>query len=72
MLRANAGLDNLQVLFPMIGTVGEVDEAMGLLARAHRELLEEGRTATKPLVGVMIEVSSARALPHSGHSMRCS
>ena len=59
MLRANAGLNNLQVLFPMISTVGEVDEALGLLARAHRELLEEGQAATKPRVGVMIEVPSA-------------
>jgi phosphotransferase system enzyme I (PtsP) len=59
MLRANAGLNNLQVLFPMISKVGEVDEALGLLARAHRELLEEGHAATKPRVGVMIEVPSA-------------
>jgi phosphotransferase system, enzyme I, PtsP len=59
MLRANAGLNNLQVLFPMISTVGEVDEALGLLARAHRELLEEGQASTEPRVGVMIEVPSA-------------
>ena len=59
MLRANAGLDNLQVLLPMIGTVGEVDEALALLARARRELLEEGRAASEPRVGVMIEVPSA-------------
>jgi phosphotransferase system enzyme I (PtsP) len=59
MLRANAGLDNLQVMFPMISTVGEVDEALGLLARAHRELLEEGQASTEPRVGVMIEVPSA-------------
>jgi len=59
MLRANAGLNNLQVLFPMISKVGEVDEALGLLARAHRELLQEGDPATKPRVGVMIEVPSA-------------
>jgi phosphotransferase system enzyme I (PtsP) len=58
-LRANAGLNNLQVMFPMISRVGEVDEALGLLARAHRELLEEGQSATKPRVGVMIEVPSA-------------
>ena len=58
MLRANAGLNNLQVLFPMISTVGEVDEALGLLARAHRELLE-GQASTEPRVGVMIEVPSA-------------
>ncbi|MEN8129032.1 MAG: phosphoenolpyruvate--protein phosphotransferase [Pseudomonadota bacterium] len=59
MLRANAGLNNLQVLFPMISRVSELDEAMGLLARAYRELLEEGLTAAKIRVGVMIEVPSA-------------
>lgn len=59
MLRANAGLNNLQVLFPMISRVSELDEAMGLLAHAYRELLEEGRTAAKIRVGVMIEVPSA-------------
>jgi phosphotransferase system enzyme I (PtsP) len=59
MLRGNAGLDNLQVLFPMIGKVNELDEALGLLARAHRELLEEGQDAARPRVGVMIEVPAA-------------
>jgi phosphotransferase system enzyme I (PtsP) len=59
MLRANVGLNNLQVLFPMISTVGEVDEALVLLARAHRELVEEGQASTEPRVGVMIEVPSA-------------
>jgi phosphotransferase system enzyme I (PtsP) len=59
MLRANAGLDNLQVLFPMISRVDELDEALGLLARAYRDLLEEGREARKLRVGVMIEVPSA-------------
>ena len=59
MLRANAGLNNLQVLFPMISRVGELDEALGLLARAYRELLEEGQAAERLRVGVMIEVPSA-------------
>lgn len=59
MLRANAGLNNLQVLFPMISRLSELDEALGLLARAYRELLEEGLAATKIRVGVMIEVPSA-------------
>jgi phosphotransferase system, enzyme I, PtsP len=59
MLRANAGLNNLQVLFPMISRVGELDEALGLLARADRELQEEGLAAKKLRVGVMIEVPSA-------------
>jgi phosphotransferase system enzyme I (PtsP) len=59
MLRANAGLDNLRILFPMITTVEEVDEALRLLARADRELREDGHAATRPPVGVMIEVPSA-------------
>ncbi len=59
MLRANAGIKNLQILFPMISRVGELDEALGLLARAYRELLEEGQAADKPRVGAMIEVPAA-------------
>jgi phosphotransferase system enzyme I (PtsP) len=59
MLRANADLDNLQVLFPMISKVGELDEALGLLSRAYRELLEEGLAVEKVRVGVMVEVPSA-------------
>ena len=59
MLRANAGLENLQVLFPMVARVSELDEALELLARAHSELLEEGEATAKPTVGVMIEVPSA-------------
>ena len=59
MLRANAGLNNLQVLFPMIGTVGELDEAIGLLARAYRELVAEGLEAARPRIGVMIEIPAS-------------
>ena len=59
LLRANEGLENLQILFPMIARVSELDEALELLARAHRELMEEGQPTAKPKVGVMIEVPSA-------------
>ena len=59
ILRAAVGLDNLQVLFPMISTVAEVDEALMLLRRAHDELLEEGYQVQMPPVGVMIEVPAA-------------
>jgi phosphotransferase system enzyme I (PtsP) len=59
MLRANAGLENLQVLFPMVARIGEVDEALELLARANRELLEEGQATAMPRAGVMIEIPSA-------------
>lgn len=59
MLRASAASNNLQILLPMIGTVGEVDEALALLARAQRELLEAGEATPKPRVGVMIEIPAA-------------
>jgi phosphotransferase system enzyme I (PtsP) len=59
MLHASVGLDNLQILLPMISTVGEVDEAMVLIHRAHEELLEEGYQVRMPAVGVMIEVPAA-------------
>ncbi|MCP5158057.1 MAG: phosphoenolpyruvate--protein phosphotransferase [Gammaproteobacteria bacterium] len=59
MLRANAGVDNLRILFPMITTVEEVDEALRLLERALQELREEGWSVTRPEIGVMIEIPSA-------------
>ncbi|MBA2779162.1 phosphoenolpyruvate--protein phosphotransferase [Billgrantia kenyensis] len=56
MLRASQGYDNMQVLFPMVTNVDEVDDALRMLDRAIRELAEEGITATRPKVGVMLEV----------------
>jgi len=59
ILRAAIGLDNLQLLFPMISTVGEIDESLTLVQRAHDELLEEGYQVTMPPIGAMIEVPAA-------------
>ena len=59
ILRASVGLDNLQILLPMITTVSELDEALLLIQRAHDELLEEGYPVRMPPVGVMIEVPAA-------------
>ncbi|MCG6658639.1 phosphoenolpyruvate--protein phosphotransferase [Halomonas campisalis] len=56
MLRASQGLDNLQVLLPMVTNVDEVDDALRLLDRAVRELGEEGVEVKRPKVGVMLEV----------------
>ncbi len=58
MMKANVGLDNLALLLPMISSLGELDEAMQLIRRAHAELLEEGEAVTLPRVGVMVEVPS--------------
>ncbi|HEY5790871.1 MAG TPA: phosphoenolpyruvate--protein phosphotransferase, partial [Gammaproteobacteria bacterium] len=59
MLRASVGVNNLQVLFPMIGSVHELEDAQALLERAIAELLESGEPVQRPQVGVMIEVPSA-------------
>jgi phosphotransferase system enzyme I (PtsP) len=59
LLRANAGLNTLQVLFPMISRVSEIDNALGLLERAYSDLSTEGQAAAKPQIGAMIEVPSA-------------
>lgn len=59
MLRANEGLNNLQVLLPMVASAKEVDESLRLLQRAYQELIDEGMLVTMPKVGVMVEVPSA-------------
>ncbi len=59
MLRASVGLNNLQILLPMISSVSELDEARVLVDQACRELREEGADFPRPPIGVMIEVPSA-------------
>lgn len=59
MLRASVGLNNMQILLPMVSSVNEVDEAINLLEQAWYELVDEGVHAVMPDVGVMVEVPSA-------------
>lgn len=59
MLKASEGLGNLRILLPMISNISEVEEALELIHRAHKELLEEGLKLELPPIGVMIEVPSA-------------
>ncbi|MDO9334791.1 MAG: putative PEP-binding protein, partial [Caulobacter sp.] len=44
---------------PMVSTLSEVDDALRLIKRAYRELLEAGEAIVMPKIGVMIEVPSA-------------
>jgi len=59
MIKASDGLNNLRIMLPMITSVGEVDEALHLVYRAHAEVLEEGFNVEMPQVGVMVEVPAA-------------
>ena len=59
MVRAAEGLNNLQVLFPMISGVAELDEAIAALSQAVEQLSSEGHDVHMPPIGAMIEVPSA-------------
>lgn len=59
MLKANAGLGNLRIMLPMVSNIPELDEALELVYRSHRELEQEGIEAPLPPIGVMVEVPAA-------------
>lgn len=57
MLKANIGLNNLQIMLPMVSSVFEVEEALHILHRAVMEVQdEEGVPIPTPRVGIMVEV----------------
>lgn len=62
MLRASAGLRNLQIMLPMISSVSEVEEAKRLLDQALLEVTEEYKQSAeriqRPQLGIMLEVPS--------------
>ncbi|MCW8852327.1 MAG: phosphoenolpyruvate--protein phosphotransferase [Gammaproteobacteria bacterium] len=59
ILKVNIYQNNLRLMLPMISDVGEVDEAIGLIKKAHKELTDEGIDIPYPVIGLMIEVPSA-------------
>jgi len=59
MIRANEGLGNLKIMLPMITNVAELDEALELINRCYKELIEEGIESPRPKIGVMVEVPAA-------------
>lgn len=59
MLKASEDLNNLRIMLPMISSVPELEQALKLIQRAWRELLEEGYNIQLPKLGAMIEVPAA-------------
>ncbi len=59
MLKANEGPGNLRIMLPMICNTAELDEALELIHRSHRELRQEGLVRALPPIGVMVEVPAA-------------
>ncbi|GAB4361803.1 MAG: phosphoenolpyruvate--protein phosphotransferase [Gammaproteobacteria bacterium] len=56
MLRADVGLGNMRVMFPMVTTSRELSEAVRFLDETVAELREDGLEVVRPPVGVMVEV----------------
>jgi phosphotransferase system enzyme I (PtsP) len=60
MIRANVGINNLEILLPMITGKGELEESLVLINRVCAEIEEEvGEKISLPKIGAMIEVPSA-------------
>jgi phosphotransferase system enzyme I (PtsP) len=59
MLKANEGLGNLRIMLPMVCNVAELEEALELIRRSHREVVQEGVEGDLPPIGVMVEVPAA-------------
>ncbi|AXS84409.1 phosphoenolpyruvate--protein phosphotransferase [Marinobacter sp. Arc7-DN-1] len=59
MLKASEGLNNLQIMLPMISNISEVEESLHLIYRVYHEVREEGYEIHMPKVGVMIEIPAA-------------
>jgi phosphotransferase system enzyme I (PtsP) len=59
MLRASVGLDNLQIMLPMVSNINEVTSALKLIKKEYRELIQKGVKVKFPPVGVMIELPAA-------------
>ena len=58
LLRANAGIGNLNILLPMISSIREVDAVHQLLARATAECASANQPTGAVRLGAMIEVPS--------------
>lgn len=58
-LRANIGLGNLRLMFPMVSALEEVFQAKRLIDQAITQLSEEGFSVSRPPIGIMIEVPAA-------------
>ncbi|MBL4829152.1 MAG: phosphoenolpyruvate--protein phosphotransferase [Aliivibrio sp.] len=59
MLKASVGLDNMDIMLPMISGLKELDEALAFIEQAYNEVSELSDYQLKrPKIGIMIEVPS--------------
>ncbi len=65
LLKASLGLNNMNIMFPMLSNLDELDEAQALYENALYEVKLKHPDIATPKVGVMIEVPSAMLLAES-------
>ena len=59
---AAAGRDDVHLLLPMVGSTGELNQAIELLDESLKQLLAEGKSVCRPRLGIMVEVPSSISL----------
>ena len=62
MLRASEGINNLNILLPMVSRVDEIDGFIQLLDDAMEQMLSEGCRISRPPIGIMLEVPGSISL----------
>ncbi|MGB2078842.1 MAG: phosphoenolpyruvate--protein phosphotransferase [Vibrio sp.] len=58
MLVASRGLNNLEIMLPMISGCKEVDDAFEIIEQAYQDVIKEAPDIARPKIGVMLEVPS--------------
>ncbi|NCX94697.1 MAG: phosphoenolpyruvate--protein phosphotransferase, partial [Gammaproteobacteria bacterium] len=58
MLKASVGLNNLQIMLPMVSRLSEIVEAKQLISEVYQETVAAGEEVKWPRIGIMIEVPS--------------
>lgn len=61
LLRASVYGD-LHIMFPMIATIRELDDAVSILHECRKELISEGKQVADVKVGIMVEIPAAAIL----------
>lgn len=58
MLKASSGLNNLNIMLPMVSGCQEIDQSLTLIEQAYKEVTTLDPNICRPQVGIMLEVPS--------------
>ncbi len=58
MMKASSGLNNLNIMLPMVSNCQEIDDGIALIERAYDEVKRLDDQIQRPSIGIMLEVPS--------------